>query len=164
MAWGGGGVRRPWPPSIYPVPLCATAGNEKQCSRQPQCEVPCSVGNVVNSSLFINSSLSSLSSTSHAVHGGSVGGGSGHGGSGRRGGGVHGGREHFDSHNKSFPWPANSILTVEVWPPAGHLTTLDTPRASSEWIGSKSPVLGLFYIGHHRLWMQRQFQSSVRQP
>ncbi len=41
--------------------------NKKQCSRQLQCEVPCSVGSVMNSSLFINSSLSSLSSTSHAV-------------------------------------------------------------------------------------------------
>ncbi len=40
--------------------------NKKQCSRQLQCEVPCGVGNVINSSLFINSSLSSLSSTSHA--------------------------------------------------------------------------------------------------
>ncbi len=38
---------------------------------QLQCEVPCGVGNVINSSLFINSSLSSLSSTSHAVYGGS---------------------------------------------------------------------------------------------
>ncbi len=42
--------------------------NKKQCSRQLQCEVPCSIGNVMNSSLFINSSLSSLSSTSHAIH------------------------------------------------------------------------------------------------
>ncbi len=42
-------------------------GNKKQCSRQLQCEVPCGVGNVINSSLFINSSLSSLSSTSHAI-------------------------------------------------------------------------------------------------
>ena len=41
--------------------------NEKQCSWQLQCEVPCSIGSVVNSSLFINSSLSSLSSTSYAV-------------------------------------------------------------------------------------------------
>ncbi len=41
--------------------------NKKQCSRQLQCEVPCGVGNVISSSLFINSSLSSLSSTSHAV-------------------------------------------------------------------------------------------------
>ncbi len=41
--------------------------NKKQCSRQLQCEVPCSIGNIVNSSLFINSSLSSLSSTSYAV-------------------------------------------------------------------------------------------------
>ncbi len=40
--------------------------NKKQCSRQLQCEVPC-IGNVINSSLFINSSLSSLSSTSHAA-------------------------------------------------------------------------------------------------
>ena len=38
--------------------------NKKQCSRQLQCEVPCSIGNVANSSLFINSSLSS---TNHAV-------------------------------------------------------------------------------------------------
>ncbi len=37
--------------------------NKKQCSRQLQCEVPCGVGYVVNSSLFINSSLSSLSPT-----------------------------------------------------------------------------------------------------
>ena len=44
--------------------------NKKQCSRQLQCEVPCSVGNVINSSLFNNSSLSSLFSTSHAVRGG----------------------------------------------------------------------------------------------
>ncbi len=44
--------------------------NKKQCSRQLQCEVPCDVGIVINSSLFINSSLSSLSSTSHAVQGG----------------------------------------------------------------------------------------------
>ncbi len=63
-------------------------GNKKQCSRQLQCEVPCSVGNVINSSLFINSSLSSLPSTSHAAccpwggpgvvwAGGSTGGGQG---------------------------------------------------------------------------------------
>ncbi len=52
--------------------------NKKQCSRQLQCEVPCGVGNVINSSLFINSSLSSLSSTSHAIcRGSSYGGGSG---------------------------------------------------------------------------------------
>ncbi len=51
--------------------------NKKQCSRQVQCEVPCSVGNVINSSLFINSSLSSLSSTSHVVFLSSTGGGSG---------------------------------------------------------------------------------------
>ncbi len=42
--------------------------NKKQCSRQLQCEVPCGISNVVNSSLFISSSLSSLSSTSHAIH------------------------------------------------------------------------------------------------
>ncbi len=46
---------------------CVTEENKKQCSRQLQCEVPGSVGNVINSSLFINSSLSSSSSTSHAV-------------------------------------------------------------------------------------------------
>ncbi len=46
--------------------------NKKQCSRQLQCEVSCSVSDV------INYSLSSLSSTSHAVPRG--------GGSGRRGG------------------------------------------------------------------------------
>ncbi len=39
--------------------------NKQQCSRHLQCEVPCGVSNV-NSSLFINSSLSPLSSTSHA--------------------------------------------------------------------------------------------------
>ncbi len=44
--------------------------NKKQCSRQLQCKVPCGIGNVINSSLFINSSLSSLSFTSHAVQGG----------------------------------------------------------------------------------------------
>ncbi len=59
------------------INLCrpSTNSNKKQCSRQLQCEVPCSVGNVVNSSLFINSSLSSLSSTNHAVRGGPGGGG-----------------------------------------------------------------------------------------
>ncbi len=41
--------------------------NKKQCSRQLQCEVPCSIGNVINSSLFINYSWSSLSSTSHTA-------------------------------------------------------------------------------------------------
>ncbi len=35
--------------------LCVT--NQKQCSRQLQCEVPCSIGNVVNSSSFLNSSI-----------------------------------------------------------------------------------------------------------
>ncbi len=44
--------------------------NKKQCSRQLQCQVPCGVRDVVNSSLFTNSSLSSLSSTSHAIFGG----------------------------------------------------------------------------------------------
>ncbi len=61
-------------------------------------QVPCSVGNVVNSSLFINSSLSSLSSTSHAVWGGPQGGPqgvSGHRGVWLGGGGFHGGRGHF---------------------------------------------------------------------
>ncbi len=62
--------------------------NKKQCSRQLQCEVPHGIGNVINSSLFINSSLSSLSSTRHAVC---------RGGSGRvRGVGEEGGgRGHF---------------------------------------------------------------------
>ncbi len=55
--------------------------NKKQCSRLLQCEVPCGVGNVMNSSLFINSSSSSLSSTSHVIHRGvqQEGGGSGRG-------------------------------------------------------------------------------------
>ncbi len=72
--------------------------NKKQGSRQQQCEVPCGIGNVINSSLFINSSLSSLSSTSHAVHRGvqlcvcvCVCVGSGHGGRLRQGEGVGGG-------------------------------------------------------------------------
>ncbi len=52
-------------------PLDLHTPNKKQCSRQLQCEVPCSVGNVVNSSLF-NSSWSSLSSTSHADFAGGV--------------------------------------------------------------------------------------------
>ncbi len=43
-------------------------GARSLSSRQLQCEVPCGIGNVINPSLFINSSLSSLSSTSHAVH------------------------------------------------------------------------------------------------
>ncbi len=43
--------------------------NKKQCSRQLQCKVPCGISDVMNSFLFINSSLSSLSSTSHAVCG-----------------------------------------------------------------------------------------------
>ena len=63
--------------------------NKKQCSRQLQCEVPCGIGNVINSSLFINSSLSSLSSTSHAVHGWGSHLQWGEGGGGR------GGRGHF---------------------------------------------------------------------
>ncbi len=67
---------------------CRHYRNKKQCSRQLQCEVHCSVGNVVNSSLFMNSSLSSLSSTSHAVH---KGWGSGHGGGLGGGRGVGGG-------------------------------------------------------------------------
>ncbi len=67
--------------------------NKKQCSRQLQCENPlqrCSGVNVINSSLFINSSWSSLSSTSHAVfcRGGGLG-GSGQGWGGL--GGVWGG-------------------------------------------------------------------------
>ncbi len=53
-----------------------------------QYEVPCSVGNVINSALFINSSWSSLSSTSHAVFGGGFGCG---GGSGCKGGLATGG-------------------------------------------------------------------------
>ncbi len=44
---------------------CTIMVNKKQCSRQLQCHDSCGVGNVINSSLFINSSLSSLSSTSH---------------------------------------------------------------------------------------------------
>ncbi len=55
--------------SLNTVPCTKSqeSNNKKQCSRQLQCEIPCGVGNVVNSSLFINSSLSSLSSTLHAV-------------------------------------------------------------------------------------------------
>ncbi len=68
----------------------AMGENEKQCSRQLQCEVPCSVSNVINSSLFINSSLSSLSSTSHAVGGGPAMGGSGKGRGVGEGEGVRG--------------------------------------------------------------------------
>ncbi len=45
-----------------------TEANKKQCSRQLQCKVPCGVGNIVNASLFINSSLSSLFSTSHTAY------------------------------------------------------------------------------------------------
>ncbi len=55
----------------------AAQTNKKQCSGQLQCEVPCSVSNVINFSLFINSSLFSLSSTSHAVCGGGGSGGRG---------------------------------------------------------------------------------------
>ncbi len=75
----GDAARSSVPPPARVLILClvrlnvfvsAAASNKKQCSRQLLCEVPCGVGNVVNSSLFINSSLSSLSSTSHAVHGG----------------------------------------------------------------------------------------------
>ncbi len=76
---------------LTPLLLCPLV------TRQLQCEVPCGVGNIVNSSLFINSSLSSLSSTSHAVHRGEPvqrGGGSGR-GRGRGGGGRGGGRGHF---------------------------------------------------------------------
>ncbi len=72
--------------------------NKKQCSRQLQCEVPGGVGNVVNSSLFNNSSLSTLSSTSPAVQGGVQPGGSlgGRRGVGGGGGGV-GGQGTFPS-------------------------------------------------------------------
>ena len=63
--------------------------NKKQCSRQLQCEVPCSIGNVVNSSLFINSSLSSLPSTCHAACCPWEGGGSGQGGLAGKGGRGH---------------------------------------------------------------------------
>ncbi len=49
-------------------PVRSGSPNKKPCSRQLQCKVPCGVGNVVHSSLFINSSLSSLSSTSCAVY------------------------------------------------------------------------------------------------
>ncbi len=52
--------------------------NKKQCSWQLQCEAP-SAGNVVNSSLFVNSSMSSLSSTRHATCGGGRPGGGGQG-------------------------------------------------------------------------------------
>ncbi len=72
----------------------ADPGNKKQCSRQLQCEVPCSVGNIVNSSLFINSSWSPLSSTSQAIFAGGgclALGGSGHGGVWPQGGSGHGG-------------------------------------------------------------------------
>ncbi len=62
--------------------LSQPQNNKKQCSRQVQSEVPCGVGNVINSSLFITSSLSSLSSTSHAVWGGLAGGGGSSGGRG----------------------------------------------------------------------------------
>ncbi len=68
--------------------------NKKQCSRQLQCQVPCGVGDDVNSSLFINSSLSSLSSTSHAVNGGGLWGVWLRGGGGQVGGSM-GGRGHF---------------------------------------------------------------------
>ena len=60
---------------LSPISMCefgVACRNKNQCSRQLQCEVPCGVGNVINSSLFIKSSLSSLSSTSHAVHRGGL--------------------------------------------------------------------------------------------
>ncbi len=76
-----------------PEMVVVVSGNKKQCSRQLQCKVPCA-GNVINSSLFINSSLSSLSSTSHAVcRGGLAMGGFGY--RGGRGGGRGRGRGHF---------------------------------------------------------------------
>ncbi len=74
------------------------APNKKQCSRQLQCEVPCA-GNVVNSSMFVNSSLSSLSSTSHAVHKRGFGqGGFRHGVGWGRGRGVRKGRRQGTFH------------------------------------------------------------------
>ncbi len=66
---------------------------------QLQCKVPCGISNVIDSSLFINPSLSSLSSTSHAAccpwagvwHGGlPLAGGSGRGKGGLVGGGGSG--------------------------------------------------------------------------
>ncbi len=67
------GQTKCWGPQACCVDLRTRhISNKKQCSRQLQCEVPCSVGNVANSSLFINSFWSSLSSASHAVLGGGL--------------------------------------------------------------------------------------------
>ncbi len=85
---GGGGLQSTDRSENVRPSFCATHTNDKQCSRQLQCEAPCSVGVVNSSSLFINSSLSS---TTHAVCRGSPG-GSGH---GRGGLSVAGGRGHF---------------------------------------------------------------------
>ncbi len=112
-----------------------TPQNKKQCSRQLQCEVPCSVGNVVNSSLFINSSLPSLPSTSHAAcylwEGGGVWprgiwiGGSGWVGGSGWGGVWLGGRGHFS--------PA-AIYCITTWCFAlkGLRTTTATTRQGKE--------------------------------
>ncbi len=63
---------------------------EQEAVLKAQCEVPCSVGNVVNSSLFINSSLSSTSHAACCRQGG--GSASGRGGLPLAGGGPASGR------------------------------------------------------------------------
>ncbi len=67
--WGRSVVWHTWPELSEPPLDGMRCINKMQCSRQLQCKVPCSVGGVINSSLFIESSLSS---TNHTVHGGGL--------------------------------------------------------------------------------------------
>ena len=117
-------IRRWFPPTPTPKDRSTSdplthRNNEKQCSRQLQCEVPCSVGGVVNSSLFINLSWSSLSSTSYAIFffwGGGLAtvGGVWPQGSGCRGGSTGGGGSHRGEGGRGHFGPA-AIYCTTTW-------------------------------------------------
>ena len=119
--------------------------NKKQCSRQLQCEIPWA-GDVVSSSLFVNSSLSSLSSP----RGGPSGGGGllGGGGSSRgRGQGI-------------FHPPCHILHCHIVLRPKG-TSHNEVPLISVGWILQGTDFCPLAILRSEKQVTRQQFQSAL---
>ncbi len=115
--------------------LWSQPNNEKQCSKQLQCEVPCSIGNVVNSSLFINCSfLFCPPPVMLSMEGGSAGGGVWPGGS------MGGGRGHFGPAamycTTTWCFALKGLRTINVRPHE----TLQEERGSTRFVQSFFPT------------------------
>ncbi len=137
--------------------------NKKQCSRQLQCEVSCSISDVMNSALFINSSWSSLSLTSHAVFW--AGGGLAMGGVWLLGGPTGGRRGPIGGRGQGTFWSSCHILHYHmVLHPKG---TSHNKYGGSRPPGTVSPEVPnrLFVTApqsHHACWRIRDTNGRQR--